>query len=165
MPFDAVTVAPYMGEDSVRPFLDFAGKWAIVLGLTSNPGAADFELLETSGRPLYERVISTASRWGTPDNLMFVVGATQVEAFRHIRHLAPQHFFLVPGVGAQGGSLREISERALNSEGGLLVNVSRGIIYSGKDAAFAEAARQAATAYQVEMKTYLDKILQVKTFE
>ncbi|TDW95765.1 orotidine-5'-phosphate decarboxylase [Dinghuibacter silviterrae] len=162
LPFDAVTVAPYMGADSVKPFLAFDGKWAIVLGLTSNPGAADFELQEAGGMPLYERVLSTVSGWGHPDNLMFVVGATQASAFVRIRKLVPDHFLLVPGVGAQGGSLREISEKAANSDLGLLVNVSRGITYAGKGEDFASAARAAAQAYQQEMQPYVDKILRVK---
>jgi len=159
LPFDAVTVAPYMGQDSVAPFLDFEGKWAIVLGLTSNPGAADFEWQSMGDEKLYEKVIRTVSRWGTADNLMFVVGATQASAFASVRKLAPEHFFLVPGVGAQGGSLKEISEKALTPEGGILVNVSRGIMYAE------EGARQAALSYQLEMKGYLDKILRVKIIE
>jgi orotidine-5'-phosphate decarboxylase len=155
LPFDAITVAPYMGEDSVRPFLDFPGKWTIVLGLTSNPGAADFELQQAGEEKLYEKVLRTVSRWGTPDNLMFVIGATQAEEFVHIRKLLPDHFFLVPGVGAQGGSLKEISGKAMNRDGGILVNVSRGIQYAGNGADFAERAREAALAYQQEMKGYL----------
>ena len=155
LPFDAVTVAPYMGEDSVRPFLAFPGKWAIVLGLTSNSGAADFELQPSGEELLYERVLRTVSRWGTPDNLMFVVGATQAETFVNIRKILPEHFFLVPGVGAQGGSLQEISEKAMNESVGLLVNVSRAIIYAGDGKDFAVAAREAALAYQQEMRGYL----------
>ena len=155
IPFDAITVAPYMGEDSVRPFLDFPGKWTIVLGLTSNPGAADFELQETGEEKLYEKVLRTVSRWGTPDNLMFVVGATQASAFVHIRGLLPDHFFLVPGVGAQGGSLKEISEKAMNADCGLLVNVSRGIQYAGDGEDFALRARKEALKYQQEMSGYL----------
>ena len=162
LPFDAVTVAPYMGEDSVRPFLQFPGKWAIVLGLTSNPGASDFELLETGGALLYERVLETVSRWGTPDNLMFVVGATQAQAFSRVRALVPEHFLLVPGVGAQGGSLAAISEQAACADVGLLVNVSRDILYAGNDEDFASAARARALSYQQEMQPYVDKILQVK---
>ncbi len=155
LPFDAVTVAPYMGEDSVRPFLAFRDKWAIVLGLTSNPGAADFELQEMGTQKLYERVLRTVSGWGTPENLMFVIGATRAEEFVHIRGLLPDHFFLVPGVGAQGGSLKEISQKAMNKDVGLLVNVSRGIIYAGDGPDFAAAARHEALAYQQEMKDYL----------
>jgi orotidine-5'-phosphate decarboxylase len=165
LPFDAVTVAPYMGADSVQPFLAFDGKWAIVLGLTSNQGAADFELQDAGGVPLYERVLGTVSAWGTTDNLMFVVGATQADAFVNIRRIVPEHFLLVPGVGAQGGSLRDISEKAANADLGLLVNVSRGIIYAGKGEDFASAARTAARAYQQEMQPYVDKILRVKIIE
>lgn len=156
LPFDAITVAPYMGEDSVRPFLDFAGKWTIVLGLTSNPGAADFELQQAGSEKLYEKVLRTVSGWGNPENLMFVIGATQASAFVHIRSLLPDHFFLVPGVGAQGGSLKEISEKAMNADCGILVNVSRGIQYAGTGLDFAARAREEALKYQAEMKGYLE---------
>lgn len=162
LPFDSVTVAPYMGEDSVRPFLAFAGKWAIVLGLTSNSGASDFELQDMGGELLYERVLRTVSGWGTPDNLMFVVGATQAQAFARVRALVPDHFLLVPGVGAQGGSLAAISEQAANGDVGLLVNVSRDILYAGSGKDFASAARSRALSYQQEMQPYVDKILRVK---
>lgn len=155
MPFDAVTVAPYMGEDSVRPFLQYEGKWAIVLGLTSNAGAGDFELqLMERGEKLYEKVLTTVSQWGTPGNLMFVVGATQADAFTNIRKLTPDHFYLVPGVGAQGGSLQEISAKAMNRDCGLLVNASRAIIYASADEDFAEKARDVALGYQQEMAGY-----------
>lgn len=156
MAFDAITVAPYMGEDSVRPFLDFPGKWTIVLGLTSNAGARDFEWQQMQGGGyLFERVIDTVSKWGSPDNLMFVVGATQAEAFAAIRAAAPAHFFLVPGVGAQGGSLREVSEKALLPDCGLLVNASRAILYASRGEDFAEEARAIAQQYQAEMKSLL----------
>lgn len=158
MPFDAVTIAPYMGEDSVRPFLQFEGKWGIVLGLTSNPGASDFELqrLDKEGNPLlYEEVMRTVSGWGTTENLMFVVGATQTAQFEAIRRIVPDHFLLVPGVGAQGGSLKDISEKALTAEGGLLVNVSRDIIYASPEADFAHAAGMAAQAYHAQMTSLL----------
>jgi orotidine-5'-phosphate decarboxylase len=174
--FDAVTVAPYMGWDSVRPFLEYKDKWTIVLGLTSNPGSEDFEMrrIEASegvvakGKVwaaarsmwsreeyLYERVLTTAMQWGTPDNLMFVIGATQVEAFERVRLIATGHFFLVPGVGAQGGSLEEISKRAMNADVGLLVNVSRGVIYASGGEDFAAAAGLAAAGYRREMQQYL----------
>jgi orotidine-5'-phosphate decarboxylase len=146
-----------MGEDSVKPFLQFDGKWAIVLGLTSNPGAADFELKELNGgERVYENVIRTVAGWGSTDNLMFVVGATQADEFINLRRIAPNHFFLVPGVGAQGGSLAEISKKAMNADVGILVNSSREIIYasSGKD--FAEAAGLKARGYAEEMKNYLE---------
>jgi orotidine-5'-phosphate decarboxylase len=170
MPFDAVTVAPYMGEDSVRPFLEYEGKWAIVLGLTSNKGANDFELkqlLSENGEEhlraefLYEHVLRTVSKWGNPNNLMFVVGATQAEEFVNIRDMIPDHFLLVPGVGAQGGSLKDISERAMindtstTAQCGLLVNASRAIIYASEKEDFAEEAKAIAQQYQFEMKGYL----------
>jgi len=156
LPFDAVTVAPYMGEDSVKPFLQYKGKWAIVLGLTSNKGAADFELQAAGEGLLYEKVLQTVSTWGSTENLMFVVGATQADAFINIRKLTPGHFYLVPGVGAQGGSLKEISEKAMNKEVGLLVNSSRAIIYASSGPDFATAARSAAKEVQEEMHYYLD---------
>lgn len=166
MPFDAVTVAPYMGEDSVRPFLEYEGKWAIVLGLTSNKGAADFELqqfLSANGEAhlraeyLYERVLRTVSGWGNSSNLMFVVGATQAEEFVNIRSIIPDHFLLVPGVGAQGGSLQEISQKAMNDDCGLLVNASRAVIYASADEDFAARAGEVAGSYQSEMLDYLHK--------
>ena len=161
MPFDAVTVAPYMGEDSVKPFLQYEGKWAIVLGLTSNKGAADFELQQTGNGLLYEKVLSSVAKWGTPDNLMFVVGATQADSFINIRKLTPDHFYLVPGVGAQGGSLKDISEKAMiNTPGssdrtGILVNASRAIIYASDGEDFSETARVIAKGYQEKMSSYL----------
>ena len=167
LPFDSVTVAPYMGEDSVKPFLQHRGKWAIVLGLTSNKGASDFELkplqslhtIETTvSELLYERVLRTVSGWGTTENLMFVVGATQAEAFVNIRSIVPNHFLLVPGVGAQGGSLKEISEKALNKDCGLLVNASRAILYASSNADFASAAAAVAREYATEMKGYLTSL-------
>jgi orotidine-5'-phosphate decarboxylase len=161
LPFDSVTVAPYMGEDSVKPFLQHAGKWAIVLGLTSNKGAEDFELQRmvsedtNHGSMLYEKVLTTVAAWGSPNNLMFVVGATQADAFTNIRKLTPDHFYLVPGVGAQGGSLKEISEKAMNKDYGLLVNASRAIIYASSGEDFAEKAREVAKGYREEMSLYL----------
>ena len=155
LPFDAVTVAPYMGEDSVKPFLQYDGKWAIVLGLTSNEGAKDFELLKSGDEFVYEKVLQTVSQWGTSDNLMFVIGATQANEFIKIRKLTPNHFYLVPGVGAQGGSLKEISEKAMTQDCGILVNASRAIIYASNDENFAKAAREVAFTYQQEMRNYL----------
>jgi orotidine-5'-phosphate decarboxylase len=157
---DAVTVAPYMGEDSVKPFLQFPDKWVIVLVHTSNPGSADFQLIknEATGRPLYEEVIQKVSGWGTPDNLMFVVGATHPDKMKHIRGLAPHHFFLVPGVGAQGGDLGEISRAGLNADGGLLVNSSRNILYASSGDDFAEAAMRECVRMQEEMKPLLQAI-------
>jgi orotidine-5'-phosphate decarboxylase len=162
LPFDAVTVAPYMGEDSVKPFLHHAGKWAIVLGLTSNKGANDFELQRMVGKDadhdgfLYEKVLQSASQWGTTDNLMFVIGATQAEAFLNIRKITPGHFYLVPGVGAQGGSLKEISEKAMTNDCGILVNVSRAIIYASDKDDYAERAMAIAKEYQEEMSLFLN---------
>ncbi len=154
-PFDAVTVAPYMGSDSIKPFLEYGDKWTIVLGLTSNPGAQDFELQQMGEEKLFEKVLRTSSGWGTPGNLMYVVGATQAHEFTQIRQLLPDHFLLVPGVGAQGGSLKEISEKAMNKDVGLLVNASRAIIYASGSEYFAQEARSVATQYQFEMKEYL----------
>lgn len=155
LPFDAVTVAPYMGEDSVKPFLQHVGKWAIVLGLTSNKGAADFELQKAGDELLYEKVLRTIAGWGNPENLMFVIGATQTDSFINIRKITPDHFYLVPGVGAQGGSLKEISKKAMNIDCGILVNISRAIIYASAGEDFAEKAREVAKEYQVEMSGYL----------
>lgn len=163
LPFDAITVAPYMGEDSIRPFLEYENKWTIVLGLTSNKGAADFEMLKTQNGSeehlrsdfLYERVLRKVSQWGTPDNLMFVVGATQATEFENIRSIIPDHFLLVPGVGFQGGSLEDISKHAMNKDCGILVNASRAIIYAGVDENFATEAQVIAQQYQAEMRTYL----------
>ena len=144
-----------MGEDSIRPFLEYENKWTIVLGLTSNKGAKDFELQSNGSKMLYEQVIETVSRWGTPENLMFVVGATRAEEFTKIRAISPDHFFLVPGVGAQGGSLKDISEKAMISDCGILVNASRAIIYASEKEDFAVEAKAIAQQYQYEMKNYL----------
>ncbi len=157
MNFDSITVAPYMGADSVKPFLEFKNKWAILLAHTSNAGSADFQLLESKdGRKLYETVITTSRQWGTPDQLMYVVGATRADRISGIRALAPEHFFLVPGIGAQGGNLQEVSKYGLNKQCGLLVNSSRAIIYvsSGKDFA-REAASEA-----LKIKDEMDGLLQ-----
>lgn len=175
LPFDSVTVAPYMGEDSVKPFLQYEGKWAIVLGLTSNNGAIDFELEPTfmkgyahnnegndayvrslnSIELLYEKVLRKVSKWGNINNLMFVIGATNSSYFEDVRKNIPDHFLLVPGVGAQGGSLKEISEKAMNKDCGLLVNVSRAVIYASDKDDFAIRAREIANLYRQQMKEYL----------
>jgi orotidine-5'-phosphate decarboxylase len=155
--FDAITVAPYMGADSVKPFLAYKDKWTILLGLTSNEGAADFEMQQMGAEKLYEKVLRTAASWDTNDNLMFVVGATQASEFENIRKIVPHHFFLVPGVGAQGGSLKEISKKAMNKDVGLLVNASRAIIYASAATDFADVARKVAQEYQQEMAGYLPK--------
>jgi orotidine-5'-phosphate decarboxylase len=160
--FDAVTVSPYMGEDSIRPFLDYTGKWTILLGLTSNAGAADFELMDTGQGLVYESVLRKSSGWGTIENMMYVIGASRADWFTHIREIIPDHFFLVPGVGAQGGSLKDISEHALNRDCGLLVNASRAIIYAGSGNDFAGKAGNAAAAYAGEMAQYLKKFSIIK---
>lgn len=155
LPFDSLTVAPYMGSDSVKPFLQNSSRWAIVLGLTSNSGAADFQLQKLEdGRYLYEKVLETASSWGTPENMMFVIGATQVEQLKHVREILPDHFLLIPGVGAQGGSLKTVAEATLNKDFGILINVSRAIIFAGNDTKFDEAAGAAAKKYHEEMASF-----------
>lgn len=153
--FDSVTVAPYMGRDSVVPFLEYPGKWAILLALTSNAGSADFQRQRVGEQELFEVVMETAQTWTTPDQLMFVVGATQTDQLARIREIAPDHFLLVPGVGAQGGSLAEVSRIGLNSRGGLLVNASRSILYASAGPDFAERAAAEAQALQTEMASYL----------
>jgi orotidine-5'-phosphate decarboxylase len=165
--FDAITVAPYMGEDSIRPFLEYEDKWTIVLGLTSNKGAADFEMKQLvredtnqgnghlRSEYLYEHVLKTITQWGTKDNLMFVVGATQATELTNIRTIIPDNFLLVPGVGFQGGSLAETSKYGMNKDCGLLVNASRAIIYAGSGENFADEAKAIAQQYQTEMKSYL----------
>lgn len=153
--FDSVTVAPYMGEDSVKPFLEYKDKWVILLGLTSNKGSSDFQFLETGNGKLYEQVIRKAQQWGNPDQLMFVIGATHPEEFKHIRQLAPEYFYLVPGVGAQGGDMQKICENGLNKHCGLIINSARNIIYAGKGEDFANAARISAQKTVEEMANYL----------
>ena len=155
---DSVTVAPYMGEDSVKPFLEYNGKWVILLALTSNKGSHDFQLTEDkSGERLFEKVLKKSQEWGTPENLMYVVGATQGRMFEDIRRIAPEHFLLVPGVGAQGGSLQEVCKYGMTKDCGLLVNSSRSIIYAGKGTDFAEAAARKAREMQEEMAVELNR--------
>lgn len=159
MDFDAVTVAPYMGEDSVKPFLEFKDKWTIVLGLTSNAGSKDFQVLNVDEEEkLYERVLATVSKWGSPENLMFVVGATKADMLANIRRIIPNHFLLVPGVGAQGGSLEEVSKFGMNVDTGLLINSSRAIIYASNGEDFAERAGQEAAIVQGQMKQLLSLV-------
>jgi orotidine-5'-phosphate decarboxylase len=169
--FDAITVAPYMGEDSIKPFLEYKDKWTIVLGLTSNPGASDFELQKIESEIdelnegvhitkkntsyLYETVIRKVSKWGSAENLMFVAGATQADYIASIRKIVPETFLLVPGVGLQGGSLREVSKVGLTTDCGLLVNISRAIIYASDKEDFAETARKISAQYQQEMESLL----------
>lgn len=156
---DSVTVAPYMGEDSVKPFLEYDGKWVILLALTSNKGSHDFQLTEDQqGERLFEKVLKKSQEWGTTEDLMYVVGATQGKMFEDIRRIAPNHFLLVPGVGAQGGSLQEVCKYGMTKDCGLLVNSSRGIIYAGKDKEFAEMAAQKAKELQQEMAIELEAI-------
>ena len=157
LPCDAVTVAPYMGSDSVKPFLDFEGKWVILLALTSNQGSLDFQFTESEGTKLYEKVLKKAQEWGTDEQLMFVVGATRAEEIAKVRALAPNNFFLVPGVGAQGGSLDEVVKYGANDECGLLVNSSRGIIYASRGEDFAIAANGEALKIQSEMELHIQR--------
>lgn len=153
---DAVTLAPYMGRDSIVPFMGRPGKWGIVLGITSNPGAEDFQFLITpDGRPLHQVVMERCAEWGTPDELMFVVGATRPEMLAQARRSAPQHFFLVPGVGAQGGDLNAVLDAGMTPDGGLLINSSRGILYAGEGQDAIPAARRAARALQQAMAARL----------
>jgi orotidine-5'-phosphate decarboxylase len=155
---DALTVAPYMGEDSVTPFLQYEGKWVIVLALTSNKGSHDFQLTtDSEGERLFEKVLKKCQLWGTTENMMFVVGATQGSMFEDIRHVAPNHFLLVPGVGAQGGSLQEVCKYGMTTDCGLLVNSSRGIIYASAETNFAEVAGAKAKELQLEMDIELTK--------
>ena len=155
MPFDAITVAPYMGEDSITPFLTYAGKWVVLLALTSNKGADDFQYHDEDGIKLFERVLTVSQRWGTLNSMMYVVGATRAETLKEIRQLVPEHFLLVPGIGAQGGSLEDVAKYGMNSKCGLLVNSSRGIIFADNTEAFATIAGQKAREVQFEMEKYL----------
>lgn len=157
MDFDSVTVAPYMGEDSVKPFLEFDSKWVILLALTSNKGSQDFQFIHDGEdqKPLYEKVMRAASTWGSPENLMFVTGATHPEKFGELRTIAPDNFFLVPGIGAQGGDLKAVSKYGMNDHVGLLVNSSRGIIYAGQEKDFAEKAQASAKDLQSQMAEIL----------
>ena len=158
MSFNSVTVAPYMGEDSVTPFLEFEDKWVIVLSLTSNKGGLDFQKIESKdGKKLFQQVLETSRSWGTDENMMYVVGATRVEEFSEIRVVIPNHFLLVPGVGAQGGNLKDVAKYGMNEDCGLLVNSSRGIIYAGNDVDFAAKARIEAQKLQQEMAVILSE--------
>ena len=159
---DALTVAPYMGKDSVSPFLEYEGYWTIVLALTSNPGSHDFQLTEDAeGEKLYEKVLKTSQQWGNDENMMYVVGATQGKAFENIRRIVPNHFLLVPGVGAQGGSLEEVCKYGMNADCGLLVNASRAIIFADSSENFAAVAGEKARDYkeQMEKELSLHKII------
>ena len=156
MDFDAITLSPYMGKDTVSPFMRYYDKWSIILALTSNKSAADFQYFENNnGDKLFEKVISSSKEWGSDENIMYVVGATKAESFAGIRKIIPDHFLLVPGVGAQGGSLQEVAKYGMNKDCGLLVNSSRGIIYASEEEDFAEKAGKAAKEMQTEMKALL----------
>ncbi len=156
---DAITVAPYMGEDSVGPFLEYDDRWVIILGLTSNKGSQDFQhFTDTNGVKLYQKVLETCAAYGTSDNIMFVVGATQTSFFTEVRKVIPDHFLLVPGVGAQGGNLQEVCKHGLNDKVGLIVNSSRGIIYANQGPDFATEARKKAQELQIQMADILDNM-------
>jgi orotidine-5'-phosphate decarboxylase len=156
MDFDAVTVSPYMGEDSVKPFTAFLDRWVILLALTSNRGASDFQLAETkSGEPFYSRILNVSQKWGNNDSMMYVVGATNAEKLEEIRKVVPDHFLLVPGIGAQGGSLKDVARYGLNKQGGLIVNASRTIIYASDGKDFAQRARDEAIKIRNEMEELL----------
>lgn len=155
LPFHSVTVAPYMGEDSVTPFLSYSNKWVILLALTSNKGAFDFQCLESNNTPLYKQVITTSQKWGSSKNMMYVVGATKADMLQDIRSVAPNHFLLVPGVGAQGGSLSDVAQYGMNTECGLLVNSSRAIIFADSTEQFAQVAARKAQEMQIEMSDLL----------
>ncbi|MFW5890131.1 MAG: orotidine-5'-phosphate decarboxylase [Marinilabiliaceae bacterium] len=157
MDFDAVTVSPYMGEDSVKPFLTYVGRWVIVLALTSNKGAGDFQYMKENDERLFEKVLQTSRQWGDSDNMMYVVGATRAEMLKDVRAIVPHHFLLVPGVGAQGGSLADVARHGMNEKCGLLVNASRSVIFAGNDEKFADAARQEAAGIQQEMAQLLEE--------
>lgn len=156
--FDAITVAPYMGSDSVQPFLAYPGKWVIVLALTSNRGANDFQYLQSGGHNLFEHVLAGTAAWGNPDNMMFVVGATQAEQLKVVRRIAPDHFLLVPGIGAQGGSLQDVAQNGLTRDCGLIINASRSIIFASDGPDFAEMARMEARKIQQEMEKTLNTL-------
>jgi orotidine-5'-phosphate decarboxylase len=157
MSFDAITVTPYMGNDSVTPYLKYDGKWVIILALTSSVGSKDFQYLDTNEGRLYEAVIKKATTWASADRIMFVVGATKSTEFTDIRKYAPDNFLLVPGVGAQGGSLEDVCKYGMNKDCGLLVNASRSIIYAGNGVDFADAARAEALSMQQKMQAELEK--------
>ena len=157
MNFDSITVAPYMGSDSIKPFLEFDDKWVMLLAATSNDGSKDFQDLTVEGKKLYEFIITKSQKWGSSDNMMYVVGATRPESLKEIRKIIPNHFLLIPGIGAQGGSLREVCQAGMTNQCGLLVNSSRGIIYASDGEDFAESAAKEAKKIQEEMAKELKK--------
>lgn len=154
LPFDAVTINPYMGEDSVRPFLEYENKWSIVLGLTSNIGVNDIQKLNSDNTPVYKKVIKTISNWGNEDNLMFVVGATKANELKEIREIIPNNFILVPGIGAQGGNLEEVCNSGLNKDYGILLNVSRDIIYASNEIDFSDKSLEKVIGYKYQIEKY-----------
>ena len=157
--FDAVTVVPYMGSDSVSPFLEYEGKWAIILALTSNPGAMDFQLIQSSlnDKKIFEEVLIRSQKWGSDENIMYVVGATRAELLKKLREIVPHHFLLIPGVGAQGGNLDKVAECGMTKDCGLIVNASRSVIYASKGKDFAQKAREEALKIQQQMEVLLKK--------
>ncbi len=155
IPFDAITVAPYMGKDSISPFLQFKDKWVIILGLTSNAGSSDFQKLNCGNELLWQQVIRVSKEFGTEENTMYVIGATRADDLEKVRAIIPDHFLLIPGVGAQGGSISEVLKKGKNADVGLLINVSRSIIFAGGNEDFAAKAREAALSFKNEMKEYL----------
>ena len=157
MNFDSITVAPYMGEDSLSPFFAFDGKWVICLGLTSNAGSKDFQVLESEGKKLYQHVMEKVSTWGNSHNLMFVTGATKASDLNQLRQSFPEHFFLVPGVGAQGGTVQDVCEAAMTNFGGLLINASRSILYASSGSDYLEKARAEAQSLQMQCAAQLEK--------
>ncbi len=160
MDFDSITVAPYMGEDSITPFFEYKNKWVILLALTSNKGASDFQTLSLGdNKQVFQQILETSQKWGNPENMMYVVGATKAEMLTEIRKIVPDNFLLIPGVGAQGGSLQDVVKYGMNKECGLLVNSSRGIIYASNEKDFAEKARMEAEKLQKEMEKLLTPLL------
>jgi orotidine-5'-phosphate decarboxylase len=155
--FDAITVAPYMGEDSLSPFFAFDGKWVICLGLTSNAGSKDFQILEADGQKIYQHVMHKVSQWGNPGNLMFVTGATKASDLKQLRESFPEHFFLVPGVGAQGGTVHDVCVAAMSDFGGLLINASRSILYASSGADYIEKAEAEAKSLQMQCAEEMSK--------
>jgi orotidine-5'-phosphate decarboxylase len=155
--FDSITVAPYMGEDSLSPFFAFEGKWVICLGLTSNAGSKDFQVLESEGQKIYQHVMHKVSQWGNPGNLMFVTGATKASDLKQLRESFPQHFFLVPGVGAQGGTVHDVCVAAMSNFGGLLINASRSILYASSGTDYIEKAEAEAKSLQMQCAEEMSK--------
>jgi len=155
MAFDAITLSPYMGQDTIQPFLEYEDKWVVILGLTSNAGSADFQMLESEGKPFYAHVLEKSQKWGSKDQIMYVIGGTQPDALQYVRSICPEHFLLIPGIGKQGGSLREVARNALNQDYGILINVGRSIIYAGQGQDFQRRVKEVAKGYQQEMAEFI----------